>query len=383
MGLTINEEKYLKLASRFARHEQWVQSGCPEAVLPEDPVPGYTVLSHENPLAYGLYRDSLLIFFAQFHGNRQIFSELDKLINNNEKQHAKEMESFWQAHREPTDKFRVQWGNLFYPYITTSLTPENCFKYQQKYEVEFPLITLAQLGLITAKGIFDQTLTRFQDRAGKHKKGVLVDYILMQLRPYPNLFRVLEWAYNPRLRNTIGHNEYQIVSDEIKSIDGNIKVTKVEFFRGLLALQDVQNAVLWLMVRQRVPNIELAKCGIHSIGFGEYQSEGLSTLEVFQLEPFRSLDEQAKWLTDIYFEMLHPGKVRYSLASTTMREGPTNEKVLAWLKVAQERNKVLCIFRSTMPCVHNEEHYIDTPLGEYCEQGPAFHTTVPVEVVGI
>lgn len=150
MRNNIDPEKFLSLSSRFAAHERWVQEGCPIGRKPLDTVPGYLALASQDPKAYGLYRDYMLLYLADLNGYGDFFNQFIKLITECESKYPAKMTLFWKGHENPSEKFREQWKNLFDPFTTPSLTHQNCYKYQQKYEVEFVLIALAQLRQINS-----------------------------------------------------------------------------------------------------------------------------------------------------------------------------------------------------------------------------------------
>jgi len=382
LSLSIDENKRLDLLHRFVSHERWVQSGCPPDSPPADVVPGYSLLSSQAPGAYGLYRNSLVSYLGELRGYGDFYEQLETLVADNERDHPGEIAGFWQTHHLPDTKFIEQWRNLFDPQQSAGLTHQNCFRYQQKYEVELPLVVLAQLRQINSEGVLDIALDRFRDRTGKFKKGVIADYIVAGLGTYPALVRVVKEAYQPKLRNTIGHNEYCLVGDEIRSLDGQITVTSDQFFRAYLSLQEVHNAIVWLLARERTPNVELARYGILSIGFRPNQSGRLPVMDVLQLEPFRQLDMQATWLTNVKFEV-HSDTLHTHLDSAPIQEGVVNKDLRSWLKEVQEIGKVKCELIPVMPCVHIASHFIHSPWGEFCEHGPAIQIIIPAGVLGL
>jgi hypothetical protein len=303
------------------------------------------------------------------------------LIEDTKRKHPEEMERLWAADDLDMAKFRKQWTNLFDPVWPPGLTHATCFKYQQKYEVELPLVFFAQLCQIKRDNT-DLSMSSFRDRTGKLRKGVVVDYILEALKGYPAVVFVLGDAYQARLRNTIGHNEYSLVGNEIRSLDGRTVVRADEFFRALLALQEVQNAVIWLFHRQSHPSIELARFGILSIGFMRDQVQGLPAMHIFQLEPFRRLDERASWLTEIQFEVLNSA-LATTLGSAPIQQGSLNEDLCSWLTRANNVGRIHCELIAAMPCFHTEKHFIQTPWGEFCQRGSATSLVVPAKVTGL
>lgn len=249
----IDPDKFIALSKKFAEHEGWIQEGCSKGKEPSNTIPGYLALASQDPRAYGLYRNDMLVYLADLRGYGNFFNQIIKLITECESKYPPEMTLFWKAHENPAENFRGQWRNLFDPFTSTSLTHQNCYKYQQKYEVEFVLIVLAQLRQINSGKGFDASLNRFRDNKGKFRKGVIANYIIDGFQEFPEFRKVLISAYDPNLRNIIGHNEYKLCGGTINSLDRKYTITERQLFYSYLCLQEVHNAILWLFSHRSFP----------------------------------------------------------------------------------------------------------------------------------
>jgi hypothetical protein len=383
MKHNIDPDKFITLATKFAEHERWIQGGCSEGKEPSDPMPAFLALASQDPKAYGLYRDYMLLYLADLNGYGDFFNQFLKLITECESKYPAEMALFWKAHENPTEKFREQWRNLFDPFTTSSLTHQNCYKYQQKYEVEFVLIVLAQLRQINSGKSFDASLDRFCDNKGKFKKGVIANYIIDGFQKSPKIKNILNSAYDPKLRNIIGHNEYKICNDAIKSLDGKYTVKEHQFFYSYRCLQEVHNAILWLFSHDRSPNKKIAYCGVPSIGFDlDMSGTKLPNLIVYQINTFRQLDPEAEWLKEVVFS-IDNGIITTSVSLSDKHYCKYTENLEAFIKYAIKAGKINVNLYPIMPCVHKEDHAIKTDWGEFCLYGSFQNIVVPVVVKGI
>jgi hypothetical protein len=377
----IDSEKYLDLSTKFALHEEWVQKGCPTDKRPETTIPGYFALASQNGDAYGFYRRSLLPYLSEARGKQHFFQEFSQIITECEVNYPEAMALFWQAHNLPTEKFIGQWDNLFERFESTKLAHENCFKYQQKYEIEHPLIFLAQLRQICSKKGFDKTLNRFRDNQKKLKKGVVANYIVDGFENYSKVKELILTAYNPKLRNLIGHNNYKISGNQINSLEEPYTVTGTEFWNSYISLQEVQNVILWLLSGPKTVDLELAKYGVAAVGFElEDAIANPSSMYIFQIHPFRTIDPKANWLNRIRFSV-KGGVLNTNLSPVDNHSGEISESLTQFLKSVKQENQVIVKIIPIMPCIHKKCEPIETGWGTYCQYGNTFKKVVPAIVV--
>jgi hypothetical protein len=325
----------------------------------------------------------MLLYLADLRGNGDFYNQFIKLVSECEINHPTEMSRFWKAHRNPAVKFKEQWRNLFDPFTTCCLTHENCYKYQQKYEVEFVLIVLAQLRQINSGKGFDASLNGFRDNKGKFKKGVIANHVIEGFQEFSEIKKMLSKAYDPKLRNIIGHNEYKIVNDIISSIEGEYTITGNQFFASYLSLQEVHNATLWLFSHDHIPNKKYASYGVPSIGFNlDMSLIKLPSLIVYQINTFRQIDFKATWLTEVVFSIKN-GIITTSFSSAEKHQGEFTEELKGFINKAIDLGKINVSLIPIMPCVHKEDHAIRTHWGEFCQYGSIHKIVVPVVVKGI
>lgn len=378
---TIDSEKFLDLSTKFALHEEWIQKGCPTDKRPEKPIPGYFALASQNGDAYGFYRRSLFPYLSEARGNQQFFREFSQIITECEEKYPEAMALFWQAHNMTSEKFLGQWDNLFERFESTKLTHQNCFKYQQRYEIEHTLIFLAQLRQICSKKGFDKTLDRFRDNQKKLRKGVVAKYIVDGFENYHKVKKLILTAYNPKLRNLIGHNNYKISGNQIDSLEEQYTVTGAEFWNSYISLQEVQNGILWLLSRPKTVNLELAKYGVVAVGFElEDPIANPASMRIFQIHPFRTIDPKANWLNRVTFSV-KGGILSTNLNTVGNHSGEITESLTKFLKCVKHENQVNVKVIPIMPCIHKECESFETNWGIYCQYGNTFIKVVPAVVV--
>ena len=372
MNQTIDLEKYLSLSNKFAIHEEWIQQGCPADKTPSSTVPGYLALASQNIEAYAFYRRSLLPYLSQARGNQLFFKEFCQIITECKQKHAEDMIQFEQFHNAPSEKFKGQWANLFDRFIDTNLNHTNCYKYLQKYEVEYFLVVLAQLRQISSGNGFDDKLHRFLDRTGNFKKGVLANYIVDGFQGYLEVKKMLTKAYNAKLRNIIGHNNYKIAGVELTSLEEDYTITKKNFFESYLCLQEIQNAILWLLLGGQSKNNELCQFGVTSVGFDVKNSDSQdSKIYIFQINSFRIIDPKADWIKTIQFE-LKGEKLITTLSEVDAHHGIMTQELGSFLKKVDAQGQVHVSIVPVMPCFHEGCQTIETAWGTFCQYDDQF-----------
>ena len=291
------------LTSRFYFHEKWINNRCPINSKPVNPIKEYFLLSKQNIRAYDYYRHKLHYFIRHVKNSSNHMDELLLLFEKNIKVRNSEMQYvfFYFNSLDTFERFRNQFQNtiqIFNSFENETITHEKIFLYQQKYEIEFFLIVMLQLRNIYIKGTYDHNLNRFRDRKGKLKKGVMADFITGGLKDFPALEAICKKAYDPKIRNIVGHNEYYLQNETIYSLDKSITLTREDFLESLYALQELQNAILWLIMtylsNQKIS--EFAKCGVVSIGYVPIEKGKIPEIVLYQIWPFFELSLKTDWL---------------------------------------------------------------------------------------
>jgi hypothetical protein len=375
-----NQLKVRALGQAWARHERWVNAGCTGADYHELEVPGYTALA-QRPEAYAFYRSSLVPFLQRFDGYPDVTSSLQELVQEVRGLHAEQAEALLAHYEQRTARFRAQWDNLFHLEHDIQLSHSALLAYQQKYEVELPLVFLCHLVLLRASGKFDPELRTLRDRHGGLQKGRVIQQLADCLPAGTPLAAVVRCAYNSHLRNAIAHNAYTLTEGGLKGVETTLAVDDAAFRDHVVALQTLHNSIVWLFVAglQAVGGLEGA--GVLGIGWGA-SDDGEPIVGVLQLEPFFALDPAAAWLSHISARVCD-GTVHTQLGGCASIGGPLvaelEELLAQWGEAA--RGSISCAITSIMPCVH--DHVPDLTIdgmGEFCRVAEPLERRVPCSV---
>ncbi|MCX5781807.1 MAG: hypothetical protein NT145_03755 [Elusimicrobia bacterium] len=367
---TLIDQKLIdELTLRFGRHEDWINSGCETNKRPENPIKEYFLLGKQNTKAYNYYRHKLYYFIRWARNSSKYIDEISDLFKI-AKKNAIEMEklaSFVKTediHR----KFKNQFHNsieIFDENISKIINHKIIYFYQQKYEIEFVLIFLFQLINIIMKGSYDSDLNKFRDTKGKLIKGKIIENIISGTKSFPEIKKIIEKAYNKDLRNTIGHNEYRLKNECVYSMDGKITISKDKFMESLFVLQEIQNAVLWLIFTYFDEDDlnETKKCGIVSIG---YSPNGMSPkIYLFQLWPFFEISD-ASWIEEVSINV-EKERMETKIWDGSIFTGEYDKDMREWVETAtKNKNNVEISLIAVLPNIFLGENLMQTPeWGEF------------------
>jgi hypothetical protein len=313
-------------------------------------------------------------------GGAGLYDDLQRLVNEAKSNAPVVFKQFCCAYKKPDEIFQGQWSNLFEIKREDEITHATCSLYQMKYEVELPLVFLHQLLDIALHGKLELKLTRHGNAKGKLKKGQIANAITAQSTSYPHLHRMLRTAYLPKLRHCLAHNDYKIIEQTIQSLDGTVKVTKQEFIESLFSLQQVQNAVLWIAANLGERPAALATHGIISVGFD--MMLGVPLLRAYQLAPFHELQPKANWAARILFRV-RDGQVHTQVGQAWEQEGELNSHLASWLRSVHDSRNLASIITPIMPCIHVDDHALNTPWGDFCPYGKPTEIILPAKVLGL
>ncbi len=355
---------------RYWLHEKWVQQECPIEAAPseDDAIGWYGWLMEQEPEAYTLFRIALGEYLCETQGFGAMLSDVKRLFSDCDRMYPQEMMHFWSHYEDPPLEFNAQWRNIWPISTRMAFEPTDLFWYQEKYEVDLFLVVLAQLRSIRLGSGWDEYLCNLRDSRGKLKKGVAVDFVLGGLGGYAGLHRDLEIAYDPRLRNTIGHNMYTVVDNTLKSLDGEIEVSVLEFVDACLALQNVQNSILWMLSRKQIDLRPLVGCGVVTtmlLGDGDRVPVSL------QLAPFFEIDSEAAWLDQVCVAWDDGDDTFVLQLPHTSGYGAAISQPLAADLLTACGTRVAWSLLPVMPCIHHGHKSIETPWGPVCVQGGA------------
>lgn len=244
----------------------------------------------------------------------------------------------------------------------SNLSQNTCFLYQQYYEIEILFLVLYSFITLNESDTIETDLNNFKDRSGRLKKGVLIDNLKSKLRPHPITHELFEAAYNSKIRNIIGHNNYKIVGDVIESLeDSTIKLSKVEVFKSIYSIQSLNNYLLNYFSSKSILNNDLQNAGILGMAFG---LEGeLPVLNIFQLSCFFHLGD-FQWADKIIFSIRN-NELETDFGFQSPMIGPYFEELeQIWFNPLRE-NKKLRIYLTPIIPRDEEVDFITLDVGEF------------------
>ena len=377
----LDRDKLRKLNHDWVSQEHWFQMVRDDPENYEWPVLGSRQAALEGEEAFYLYRDAFLPLLEASPGSDGAFHSVVQLYSDVLQSYPNEAKRFESELFALDTVFRAQWKNLFGDFIWPGLTHESLGLYSRKYEVEWPLRCLACLRDLVHTASFDATLKKHRDSSGRLRKGRVVAYIADGLGRYPDLQSAVRRGYSSTLRNAIGHNDYVIENDAVRSVNGTFSEAAGQVWQRVQSLQSIQNALLWIChsaTRKFTP--DLAQRGIVAVGWPPLQDGGIPHALIGQLAPFHDLDEHADWLTtaEIWFE---DERMFTQFAEGRARGGPFVPQLRPLLDELERSGKLVTEIVPVMPCLHRDdlEHFVlTTDEGVYCEYGQAVTRDVSV-----
>lgn len=244
----------------------------------------------------------------------------------------------------------------------TNLNQCTCFLHQQYYEIEILFLVLYSFIVLNESDTIETNLNNFRDKKGKLIKGVLIDNLKSKLRPYPFTHKLFETAYNSKIRNTIGHNNYKIVGDTIVSIeDETITVSKTDVFKAIYTMQSLNNYLLNYFSSKSISNENLQNAGILGMAFGlEGQRPVLS---IFQLSCFYHLGD-FQWANKIQFNISN-NQSETNFGFQTPMIGPFSKGLeQMWFNPLREEKKLRVYLTPIIPR-NDEIDFITLDVGDF------------------
>jgi hypothetical protein len=243
-----------------------------------------------------------------------------------------------------------------------SLNQNTCFLYQQYYEIEILFMVLYSFITLNESDKIEAELNKFRDRNSNLRKGVLIDNLKSKLRPYLLTHKLFETAYNSKIRNVIGHNNYKIAEDLIESLEDNtIKLSKDEVYRAIYSIQSLNNNLLYYFSSKNTVNDDLQNEGILGMAFG--LEEELPVLSIFQLSCFYSLGD-FKWAQKIIFS-IRDNQIETDFGFQTPIIGSNSQELeQIWFSPLRKRKKLRIYLTPIVP--RNEEvDFITLDVGDF------------------
>lgn len=357
------------LQIRISNYENWISSEC-KGEIPDNMQKELLKLFSESQDAYTYYRNYLFSKSADLNDESIEISEFIKFLvtSNHLNEHSELIRHY--SKEDTLNNFKDKRMNIVEiasENTKTGLSQNACFLYQSYYEIETILLIFASFAILNNEHRAELHHNNLRDRSGRLKKGVCIDYVKTRLKEFPRLLTTFSSAYNVKLRNTIGHNNYRIKEESIESIDGSIKVAQDEFFESLYNLQKLNNFLIYYFSSNSINENDLKDCGILSIGF-DFDNDK-PVLIVHQLECFYQLDNDKSWFKKVEFNM-RENLLETVLSYRTPMKGVLNEQLLDWLETLKSQRLLKVIIQSIMPPVSDTANLIQIDCGsfEICDE---------------
>ena len=298
------KENYLQpvnLRKRVFNYEHWISSGF-KIKEPKIFQRELLKLFYGNKEAYSYYRHWLYTLILSDNEQNEL-KEFNKILDI--KKGTENYDSLIKHYLEnnSSEIFFQKGINTFEISIknsNTTLNHSHCFLYQQYYEIEVLFLVLASFIKLNEDNLLDTSLENFKDKKGNLRKGVIIDFLKSKLIKNPSVSNLFELAYNPKVRNIIGHNDYRIDGDQIVSLDDGFTIHKTEFFTALRSIEKLNNYLLNYLSNKNINSDNFNNEGILGIAFGIENK--LPVLNVFQLSCFYEFGE-INWPNKITFNI--------------------------------------------------------------------------------
>lgn len=369
-----------EIKQKIINFEHWLSSSM-KSDMPDNIPRELLKLIKESGDAYAFYRNNLYNEYCvdktDINLNSEFTSFMEESVLMDE---HKEIVKYY-SNEKIIDVFNSKRLNIFEIYQEnnkTGLSQNSCFLYQSYYEIEIILIIFASIGILNKEKRLELTHQNLRDRSSRLKKGVCIDFIKSRLKNYPTLLNVFTNAYNLKLRNTIGHNNYKISQNTLKSFDNSIKIEKDEFFKSLYQIQILNNRLLNYFSSKNINKLELIKNGILSIGCGVIDNSAV--LAIHQLDCFYRLDFEKKWLQKVEFR-INETKIETNLFTKSKLVGEYNEQYKNWLNLLRNKNKLKVIIQPIKRTDRISSNKIIIDCGEFEVSNEFIDKSINYEII--
>ena len=375
------------LSISFIAYENWILGGCRETEFPPYFPREYFLISGRSMPAYDYYRDVLYHYVKQARGEGRVLDDIQELYTEAETRSPNEMRLL-NEYCDSDDfgnQFTTQYSNVFEQTVGISreITHNVLHAYQAKYEIVGILFILENLLRIREGQLFDRQLEYLSDSRGRMLKGRAVNSVFTRLENKPNLKHLFGLGYFRDLRNTVGHNEYRITGNHIESLDGNISISKEEFFKSFDAIMDLQNVVKWVFSirRKRTSIPHLSQQGLLTVMFRRFELL-FNTITCYQLWCFSNEDHNKCWLKSIGFSRMGTD-LRTTLTEAAKTQGALEPGLEFQISRLEIGDKLRCRIIPISPYIDPRKEPIFLDCGMFEKAGPSIDKEIVVERVDI
>lgn len=367
----------MNLRNRILNYEHWISS---DFKLDEPKILQRELykLFSENKDAYSYYRNWLFTLLLNKE-ERATLSQFYSILNlkNATTKHEQLIKYF--SDNNSSEIFRQKRLNVFQIALESpniALNHNVCNLYQQYYEIEALLLVLYSFITLNKKDVVETKLDKFRDKNGNLRNGVLIDNLKPKLKSYPLVHKLFESAYNSKVRNTIGHNNYRIDGDKIISLDGSIIVSKDEIFMAIYSIQTLNNYLLYYFSSKSIPTGKLQNEGI--LGIGLTWEGKLPVLNIYQLYCFYVLGDFQ--LSDKVIFNINKKQVKTNFGFHVPMIGPFSKELYKkWFSPLKKENQLKVYLTPIVPR-DEEEGYITLDVGDFIIVGDGKSIDIDYEI---
>jgi hypothetical protein len=358
--------KIVALRESIAYFENWISSGC-KGPIPANSRKELFKLFSENKDSYTFYRNYLFKICTDLDNATLELEEFIRYID---------FRSSSPLHRQVLVEYqkdstavrfedqRLNLSSLFHSIEERSISNATCFIYQSYYEIDAVLTFLATIRKLNEDSVLDLALSNLRDRSGNLKKGLAINFVKAGLKGYTPINNMFENAYNVKLRNSIGHNNYRLVENRLESFDGTVSIRSDEFFRSLWSLQALNNFLVYYFSCHALKQQDFSDCGFLSIGFGFHAGQPVVVLH--QLECFYHLNKDChQWIKRILFNLTNE-QLSTTINGIVNMKGEVTEDLMKWFDALRKVEQLTLLVRPISPIIKSDET-IKLDCGEFRE----------------
>lgn len=249
--------------------------------------------------------------------------------------------------------------------------------YVLKYEVlEYLLFFSLVVQMLKGQSI-DIGFERFKDQQHKIKLGIVVDYISNGLKGYPMIKTYFDKAYSPKLRNSIGHNNYVIKKSKFKELDSDFELSEKEFIEIIYHIQEMQSAIFNMMCLHTIDEKKVSDCGVIGV---KYDIDTFNTpiVTLFQLWTFFGIDDEHLWLRRAEVKA-NKKNIAIKINGRVTFKGEWLPEISNWYREASSLKKIRVIILPIGPLEDENEIKIDTGGKTYQIMGSSYMVSIPIK----
>lgn len=354
--------------------------------IPEEFFPhGFLIARNSGREAYMYHRHMYTRFLLKKYKSSKMYDEVEVLQHDLEDSSSGKVIIEYLQTADELDKLGFKMQNLHNQFKNIEKTSEqielspNLFSYYVlKYEVVEYLMFLVLVTECVKKSTVDLSFQKFKDNRGNFKRGVMIDYISNGLGEYPEFKLNFDKAYRPKLRNSIGHNNYKYSNVKYEDLDGKICLTYDEVAETIYALQEVQALVFNLMCILSINNINFSNCGVSAVRY-EVTPFKKPILNLYQLWSFYDIDNNHIWTKNLNVSF-NKRKVFLRDGAKLLLQGQLYSEIKDFIRIASSQQKVTLNLMSIIPRIDEDSVPLKIRQKEYQIQKGSYINDIEIKI---